>query len=51
MILGEKFLILMGSEDFFFSLQLFLANDPFNVNFKKLSFFVPPYNKGLPSLS
>ena len=41
----------MENEDFFFSLQLFLADDPRNVSFKKLSFFDPPHNKGLPSLS
>ena len=42
--------MLMGSEDFFFNLELLLANDPLNVSLKKLSFFDPPYNKGSPSL-
>ena len=36
---------LISGEDFF------LVNDPLKVNFKKLSFFDPPYKKGLPTLS
>ena len=40
---------LISGEDFF-SLQLFLANDPLNVSFKKLLFFEPPYKKGSPTM-
>ena len=51
MILVQKVGIsrLISGEDFFYS-STFLANDPLNVSFKKLSFFDPPYKKGSPTL-